>query len=241
MSPGPLVEDEVHVWHASLRQSACGLESLFGLLSDDERSKALRYYFRSDCDRYIAGRGILRSVLALYLQLPPEELRFAYSPYGKPSLETQGCGLNLRFNVSHSHEEAIYAVALGREVGLDIEFIRDEFASLQLAEQFFSRREVMMLRTVTEGAAWRRAFFNCWTRKEAYIKARGEGLSYPLDGFAVSLVPGEPASLIQVENDPVECSRWSLYEVSAAPGYVGALAVAGRPARIAHLKWMAEL
>ena len=231
-----LNKGEVHVWRVSLCQSAAARASLSGLLTPDEQSRAESYHFQKDRNRFIVARGVLRSILARYLHLAPDELRFAYSPYGKPALRDSEDALNLRFNVSHSHQMALYAITRKSAVGLDIEFIREDFASLQVAEHFFSRREGTMLRALP-AVTQARAFFNCWTRKEAYIKARGEGLSYPLDKFAVSLLPGEPASLLQVDNDPLECSRWSLYELSPGPGYVAALAVEGCPSRLTCWEW----
>jgi 4'-phosphopantetheinyl transferase len=237
-APGSFVlsKDEAHVWHASLLQSESMIKSFAGLLTPDEQGRAESYHFRRDRNSFIVARGVLRLILARYLNRAPDELRFAYSPHGKPALLESDDALSLRFNVSHSHEMALYAFTRERAVGIDIEFIHEDFASLQVAGHFFSRSEETMLRSLPSDAR-ARAFFNCWTRKEAYIKARGEGLSYPLDKFSVSLLPGEPASLLQVDDDPLECSRWTLYELSPGQGYVAALAVEGYPSSLTCWEW----
>lgn len=187
-------------------------------------------------------------ILSRYLDAKPDHLRFCYNPFGKPALtEPQGAGA-LRFNMSHSDDLALYAVTSGQEVGVDIEHLRDDFASEQIAERFFSPREVAMLHAVPLNMRTR-GFFNCWTRKEAYIKARGEGLSLPLDGFDVTLTPGEPAALLSVrESKPevgdviagdneLEASRWSLRELRPGAGYAGAIAVQGHDWQLKCWQW----
>lgn len=229
-----LGEGEVHVWRASLRGDASGVEAFRKILDADELGRADRFHFERDRVRFVIARGVLRSILARYLRRPPGQVRFGYSPYGKPSLADAGGDLS--FNVSHSNEVALYAFARGRDVGVDVEFIREDFAGMEIAGRFFSAREVAALRRLPAGLRTH-AFFNCWTRKEAYIKARGEGLSHPLDCFAVSLAPGEPAAILSTEGDPSELSRWSLHELRPGPGYVAALALRGAPARISLWQW----
>src|SRR5918911_1360559 len=160
---------EVHVWHARLDLDAATLRELWESLSADERARADRFHFRVDREYFIAARGGLRAVLGRYTGTEPRRLRFAYDAYGKPSLDREADGGRFRFNVSHSKGVALYALAEGREVGVDIEYVREDFASLEIAEHFFSRGEVAALRAVTEGER-ASAFFDCWTRKEAYIK-----------------------------------------------------------------------
>ncbi len=221
-----LKEDEVHVWRAHLGALPTVLETLFESLSTDERQRAGRFHFRKDCDRFIIARGVLRQILSRYLNTSPAQLRFSYTEYGKPELQDVPGKVPVRFNMSHSNEMALYAVTLGREIGIDVEFIREDFAGIEIAERFFSTAEVAVLRALPS-ALQTPAFFNCWTRKEAYIKARGEGLSYPLDQFTVSLTPGEPACLLSTHLDPRDAERWKLFALSPADGYVGALAVEG--------------
>lgn len=196
------------------------------LLSADERERAERFHFRRDRDHFIAARGLLRLLLSRYLGLPPQQLSFSYSPYGKPSLAAERDRARLRFNVSHSQGIALYAFTLEREIGVDVEYIRQDVVGESVAEHFFSAQEVASLRSLP-AEVQPQAFFNCWTRKEAFIKARGEGLSFPLDQFDVSLVPGEPAALISTRNDLLEASRWSLQTLPVEEGYVAALAVEG--------------
>jgi 4'-phosphopantetheinyl transferase len=166
----------------------------------------------------------------------PDQLRFDYSNHGKPKLaKTFGQG-RLSFNLSHSGGLALYSVTLGREIGIDLERVWEDLEYEQIAERFFSPREGTMLRRLP--ARQRpEAFFNCWTRKEAYLKARGEGLSLPLNQFDVSMAPGEPAALLNVWDDPQEATRWTLQELIPAPGYVGALAVEGHAWRLTRWRW----
>jgi 4'-phosphopantetheinyl transferase len=222
-----LGSDEVHVWRATLDQPPSQIESFRHTLAADEHARAERFYFQRDREHFIVARGVLRSLLGCYLNKAPECLSFRYSSYGKPALAWESGGNTVRFNLSHSHGVALYAVTRGREVGIDLEYIRSDLEVEQIAERFFSRREVATLRTLPPEVQ-RQAFFLCWTRKEAYIKARGEGLSLPLDQFDVSLIPGEPVALLSTQGDPYEVSRWSLQELTPAPGYAAALAVEGR-------------
>jgi 4'-phosphopantetheinyl transferase len=225
---------EVHVWRVSLRQGPGVLESLAATLSPDERRRAGRYHFRKDGESFVVSRGVLRDILGQYLSVSPARIRFTYNEFGKPDLCAEVADAPLRFNVSHAHETALFAITSGREVGVDVEFIREDFAALDTAERFFSEVEVAALRGLPRGSRTL-AFFNCWTRKEAYIKARGEGLSLPLKQFAVSAAPGEPAALLSAEHAPDAVSRWSLVELHPGPGYVGALAFEGT--EVAHCCW----
>jgi 4'-phosphopantetheinyl transferase len=231
-----LGSDEVHVWRATLDQPTSQIESFRHTLAADEQARAERFYFQRDREHFIVARGVLRSLLGFYLNKAPECLSFRYSTHGKPALAWESCGDTVCFNLSHSHGVALYAVTRGREVGIDLECIRYNLETEQIAERFFSRREISTLRALP--AALRRyAFFLCWTRKEAYIKARGEGLSLPLDQFDVSLIPGEPAALLSIHPDPHEALHWSLRELIPAPGYVAALAVERHGWGLACWQW----
>ena len=227
-SVAPPSGGEAHLWRASLVQTPDALLRLHATLAPDETAKAARYRFQKDRDHYVAARGLLRRLLGLYLARTPESLRFSYGAYGKPSLDgaRDAAPWDLRFNLSHSHELVLYAFTRGRDVGVDLEYMRPDFACEEIAARFFSAREVSMLRTLPPEARTR-AFFNCWTRKEAYIKARGEGLSHPLDAFDVSLIPGEPAALLGTRGDAGELTRWSLYDLDAGAGYAAAAVVQG--------------
>ncbi len=223
-----LSSDEVHVWCASLDQNAAGYEPL---LSADEQAKAQRFRFEREQRRFVVGRGLLRNILSLYLNFPPEKLQFKYGKQGKPALNTDEFQPTLSFNLAHSGELALYAVTADLEIGIDLEQIRPIPAVQQLAEQFFSpleRAELAALPSTQKLAA----FFSGWTRKEAYLKARGDGLTYPLDQFSVSMASEKPARLLNGKEGPQELSRWSLRTLAPAPGYVGALAVAGHNWRL---------
>jgi 4'-phosphopantetheinyl transferase len=213
--------NHVHVWLAALDPGAEATESLCEILSDDERQRAARFRFQKDRDRFIVARSTLRNILARYLHSDPRRLRFEYGEHQKPFIEST----RLRFNLSHSHRLALYGVALDKEIGIDIEHIRADFASLDIAERFFSPREVISLKSFPD-CARTEAFFNCWTRKEAYIKVRGTGVSHGLENFAVSL--DEPARLLSDLSDPQAVSRYSLFNLRPAQEYAGAVAVEGQ-------------
>jgi 4'-phosphopantetheinyl transferase len=165
-------------------------------------------------------------MMSYYLGVGPDQLRFRYESHGKPylSMEFNYCGL--RFNLAHSNELAVYAFTRGRELGIDVEYIHALPDAEQIAARFFSAQENVALRMLPESQRLE-AFFNCWTRKEAYIKAIGDGLSHPLDQFQVSLSPGEPARLLNVEGSPEKVTRRFMASLVPAPGYVAALVVEG--------------
>jgi 4'-phosphopantetheinyl transferase len=232
-----LESDEVHVWRASLEQKASAVAEFRRLLAEDERCRADRFHFTRDRVHYVVARGILRTLLARYLNERPERLRFNYSAFGKPSLEEDSAGaLALRFNLSHSKDLALYAFTRGREIGVDVEHVRADVEGEDIARRFFSPAEISVLRSLPAEAR-PRAFFDCWTRKEAYIKAHGEGLSLPLDGFDVTLSPGEPARLLATRHDPAQAARWSLRELSPGEGYAAALAVEGDDWQVKCWQW----
>lgn len=167
-------------------------------------------------------------------------MRFIYNEYGKPALHPALAQNDLHFNLSHSGELALFAFVRGPLVGIDIELIRSNIEYEQIAQRFFSPQEQHALRMLpaTEMAV---AFFRCWARKEAYIKARGQGLSIPLDQFSVSLRPGEPPRLLHHQNDPQEAARWSLYDLTPGEDYAAALAVEGRHRQIRCWEWPPDL
>jgi 4'-phosphopantetheinyl transferase len=231
-----LSADEVHVWRASLMRSEEEMGTLLRSLSEDELLRAYRFHFPRDRARFIAARGILREILGRYTRTPPECVRFGYNAYGKPELLDAEERERLRFNLSHAGRVALFAVASGREVGVDVETLRDDLACAELAAEFFSRGEVEAL-TALPARARTRAFFNCWTRKEAYIKARGMGLSLPLDCFDVSLAPGEPAALLATRGGEPEATRWSLHEIDVGTNHVAALAVEDGCRRLNRWLW----
>jgi 4'-phosphopantetheinyl transferase len=221
---------EVHVWRACLDLPARCVDDLEQTLNEEERARARRFSFEDGRRRFVVCRGLLRKLLGGYTGLAPERVEFSYGLHGKPALGQQRGPRTLRFNVSHSKDLALYAITAGREVGVDVECIRPDLASLEVAERFFSRGEVAALRA-SPPRDRARAFFECWTRKEAYIKARGEGLSLPLHYFQVSIGPGA-AALLDVTDDPEEVSRWTLHALDPGEGFTAALAAEGRGWRL---------
>src|SRR5262245_57069798 len=221
----PWPRAEVHVWRATLAWSGAATERLKQCLSADERDRMAQFRLEKDRLRCLIGRGVLRTLLGHYLDLAPQDLRFEITAAGKPHLASDQ--RRLQFNVAHSGEYVLIAIADGRAVGIDVEEIRNDFEAGEVAMHFFSLNEQRDLEALT-GRAKVEAFFDCWTRKEAYVKARGEGLSLPLDQFDVSLRPGEPARLVATRPDPAEATRWRLSGLDVADGYKAALAVEGQ-------------
>jgi medium-chain acyl-[acyl-carrier-protein] hydrolase len=228
-----LAGDAIHVWRAALERADDEIAACEGVLSADERARADRFCFSRDRRHYIAGRGILRMLLGRYLQCDPASLSFRYNPQGKPKLDSPAT--DLRFNISHSHGVALYGLTRGRELGIDVEQVRGEVAVDQLAERFFSPREVAMLRQVP-AAGRRDAFFRIWTRKEAYLKATGKGLTLALDCFDVSLTPGA-AALLATRHDGAEAARWSMRDLAAGAGFAAALIAEGNGWRVWCGQW----
>lgn len=218
-----LSSGEVHVWRARLG-AVTPPENFLRVMHDDERVRASRFHFERDRRRFILGRGFLRSLLAGYLGTAPEEVSFSYGPYGKPALGGPHAGSLLRFNASHSHELALYAFTQEHEVGIDVEHVNKDFASEDIARRFFSASEFQTLSGLPEEEK-AAAFFRCWTRKEAYIKALGSGLSHPLDQFDVTLAAEQPAALLRDQCDAQAAARWSLFNLDPGADYAGALAV----------------
>ena len=221
-----LTRDAVHVWRTATEVSPARLDPLRDVLAPDERTRAARFLYDEDRRRYTVARGVLRALLGRYLGVAPASLEFRYGAHGKPSLAQTPGGRDVRFNLSHSYGLALHAFAVGREVGVDVERIRPETDVTGVARHSFAPAEVDALTNLPAGQQ-REAFFNCWTRKEAFIKAHGEGLALGLSRFDVTLRPGEPAALLRFDDDPTEAARWSLRALDAGDGYKAALAVEG--------------
>ncbi len=231
-----LLENEVHVWRATLDCLPLHGQALQQSLSKDERQKSERFHFAHDRHHYVVARGLLRTLLGHYLHLPPAQLCFEYNPYGKPMLASTPAQAPLSFNLSHSGGLALYAFARNRAVGVDLERMRTDLDHEQLAEHVFSpneRREFHALPVDQKVEA----FFNGLTRKEAYVKARGQGLTLPLDQFDVTLRPNQPARLLRTPSEPLAAQRWSLHALAVAPDYKAALAVEGQDWRLTCWQW----
>jgi 4'-phosphopantetheinyl transferase len=222
----PLAGGELHLWAVPLDPPPERLAAYGETLAGDEWTRAWRFRFEVHRRRFIAGRGALRALLGAYLGLPPARLAFTYGERGKPDL-APGCGGGtLFFNLSHSHELGLLAVTRAREVGVDVEHAKPMPDLERIAERFFAAEENAALLALPP-AEQERAFFRCWTRKEAYLKAVGVGLAAPLDSFVVTLTPGTPARMLALRGDPAAGARWRLWHLEPAPGYLGAVAIEG--------------
>jgi 4'-phosphopantetheinyl transferase len=215
--------DGVHIWYLGLRDPNERDTALFReSLSAGELERASRFRFEKHRAQFVLTRGTLRSLLGHYLGASPREISFHYSKHDKPSLAEAANLRNIHFNVSHTEGMAIFGFTLGRRIGVDIENLRTDFHAEEIAERFFAVTERSALREIPPAARYE-AFFRIWTRKEAYIKALGEGLSHPLHQFDVSL--DEAAALLATRPDSLEAERWHLENLSIAPGFIAAAAV----------------
>ncbi|MBI3896806.1 MAG: 4'-phosphopantetheinyl transferase superfamily protein [Gammaproteobacteria bacterium] len=217
-----LPADEVHVWQTDLEPAESEVTILQELLSTDEQERAQRFLRAQHRQYFTVARATLRRLLGFYLGIDPRHVRFSYNAFGKPALAES---TDLQFSVSHSSKVAVYAFTRGREVGIDVERVRADFQCEPIAQRFFAAAEYQALCNVAP-ALRPQAFFAGWTRKEAFIKAVGQGLSYPLDQFEVSLTPGAPAQLLRIGADPNAAKDWSLWSIAPAPGYIGAVVIA---------------
>jgi 4'-phosphopantetheinyl transferase len=226
-----LLPGDIHVWSVSLERPESSLDALARTLSSDERDRASRFHFERDRRRFTCARGALRHILGSYIDADPIDVSFAYGPHGKPAL-ARLAGERVSFNVSHSDELALIAVASGEiALGVDVEAIRSIPDGDDIARRFFAPAEVARM-TVLEPATREGAFFRCWTRKEAYLKALGDGLAKPLDSFEVTFGADEPVEL-RVPGDPCEQTKWTLIALEPAMGFAAAI-VATRGMRDVH-------
>jgi 4'-phosphopantetheinyl transferase len=237
-APGSLAlgAGDVDVWRVAVGLPAPRLASLWGVLAADERARAEAFRMRADRDRFVVARGVLRTVLGGYLCREPARLRFACDAHGKPALVGTAAAGGLRFNVSHSEGLALVAVASDADVGVDVQWIRPDLSWDKIAARFFSPAEVAALRALPAETA-REAFCACWTRKESYAKARGEGLQRCFQRFTVSVIPGEPHVGLRDDDDPEVASSWSLQTLEVGCGYAAALAVGAPGRRLRRWEW----
>lgn len=226
-----LAEGEIHVWRAYLDRGRPTRAEFRSMLAPDEEARANRYFLVSDCDDFVVTRGILRELLGRYVGCAARDIQFKYAPHGKPSLRQEFLALPVCFNVSHSHGLALFAFSLGLDLGVDVELVRSDFGGSEIAERYLAPQEVQELRSLP-AALQAEGFFLCWTRKEAYLKARGEGLHIPLGSFSVSLTPGLPERLYSGDT-----ARWSLLSLRPDLRYVGALVAGGHGWSLHRWDW----
>jgi 4'-phosphopantetheinyl transferase len=231
-----LKQGAVHIWQIDL-----SLQGNFNdhteLLSVDENERSDRFYFEKDRRRFIASRRALRVVLSKYLSIAPQDVAFFYATHGKPELTSGLSESGIRFNLSHSGELALIAVVQDLQVGVDIELINREVAFDKIASRFFPPEETCILRCLSpEKRA--RVFFSSWTRKEAYIKALGNGFSLLTDNSDAAWGRGISAALLRAECFADELSRWSVYDISPSDKYAAALVVEGKKHRLEQRSWV---
>jgi 4'-phosphopantetheinyl transferase len=222
-----LLGNDTHVWRARLDGHEQDASSLTLLLSPDEQQRALRFHFDRDRRHFIVARGLLRLLLGQYAGCAPEQIEFCYGPQGKPALAGR---IDLQFNIAHSHGAGLFAFTMDAPIGVDAEYI-GSIEYDDLAARFFSAAERAALTTVSPERR-QDAFFACWTRKEAYVKALGSGLNVPLDRFDVAAVPDGPARLLVDRGDPDAAGEWALHDIDGGPGFRAALAVRKRATNI---------
>lgn len=223
--PVRLKDNDVHVWRARLEQPDLCIREFASVLSEKERNRVASLRFERHRKRFIVGRAVLRTILASYLNAEPGQLQFCYGPHGKPYLAERSCNETVQFNLAHSNELVLYAFTAKRKVGVDLEYIH-----------FIPDVEKMVTRFFPEGKNLRmlpnsqklRAFFNHWTRTEAYTKAVGTGLAQSFDCFDASLAREEPACP----------SRWSITSFMPAPDYTASLVVEGHDCVLHYFEFM---
>jgi len=212
-----LMANDLHVWRIGLEVPSDSLARYSTLLSADELARADRHVFARDRHQFIIARGTLRLLLGRYLGISPSSMHFELGPYGKPFLLEEFQPSKLKFNVSHAYGVGLFAFTISGECGIDVEKIRPEFATREVAKNYFSAQEITELDALSP-SLFATGFFQCWTRKEAYLKARGTGLHIPLDSFAVTATPGRPPELSSCDS-----SRWAIYSFEPFEGFVGAV------------------
>jgi len=221
---------QIHLWSINAVENIDLLDSFLNHLSDDEVSRANKFRFEKDRSVYITAKYLLRTLLGQLLLVDPKKIVFEYSEFDKPFYSNTQ---KLEFNVSHSGNQIIIGLAKGLTIGVDIEKVKSDFDVIDLAENFFSKEEIKALSQTEESEKFQ-AFYRCWTRKESFIKAVGEGLSYPLDSFAVTMNDHENAKFIKIDNTQEAKRNWHLHSFIPAVGYIAAITTDGIPNKIEY-------
>lgn len=226
-----LSENQIHIWKVDLRNDEIDEENLYNeILSPLEKKRADRLKSKQDQQRSIISRGILRKKLGRYLQRSPKDINFSYNKHGKPFLNSTDLPINIKFNVTHSKDLVLYAITLDREIGIDLEFIKDINKADKIVERFFSEEENSYYNSHSnDKKKW--AFFTLWTRKEAYSKARGRGIGLPAKDFDLRLIPEEKA-ISDSKNLTKAQSKWALFNIEVNSNYLAALATEGKDIEI---------
>jgi 4'-phosphopantetheinyl transferase len=232
-----LSKNEVHVWMIPLDQDPDSTGHYYQVLSVDERNRAERFHFERHRRRFIISHGVLRGILSQYLACHPAEIQFDLTSHGKPMVSGSLKTFDLLFNLTHSHELAVVAVNHQHEIGVDVEYIKKMGDMEKIATRFFSKLEKVAYLDLPEEQRVH-GFFNCWTRKEAFIKAIGEGFSYPLDQFDVTLTPGSPVRLLRIGDDPGEAPRWTLESFQQGMDYIGSVALRLRDVQFRYFRFI---
>jgi 4'-phosphopantetheinyl transferase len=226
----------VHVWHASLEQPAEVVRTLEAVLSEEERGRADRFRYQEHRRSFIVSRGILRNLLYRYTGIRADQIQFKYNLAGKPFLAAEEMVPEIHFNLSHAGNLVLYAFSWGLPVGIDVECIRPMEDMDRVAEMSFSTGEYARFQKIGKQDRLR-AFYNCWTRKEAFIKAIGDGMSFPLQEFEVSLEPDRPAELLSIQGSVEKANHWAMHDLKTRDGYTAALVVQGKDHLISNKQW----
>lgn len=234
-TPPPIGPGEAHVLAAALDVSPDRHQQLVETLSPAERERAARFRFPQHASRWSTSRGVLREILGRYLGMAANSVQFSSDVHGKPILAASIAQQSMQFNLSHSGGVALYALS-SMAIGVDVEEARDFADMRSVAHSHFSIAENAALSQLPT-ASYGSGFYACWTRKEAYLKARGVGLLIPLDGFDVAVTPGRPVAILRVKGDAGASRRWSLFHLDPAPGYVGAVAIEAAEQRVSCWAW----
>lgn len=228
--------NEIHLWQADLSSTEPSILPLLRALSADEYARAERYALPHLRRRFVVARGILRSLVGSYLGIVPSEVRFCYGAFGKPMLDEARHKEALAFNLSHTEDFALFAFSLVHDIGVDVERIQKSFEVLSLAQQHFSINEYAALSALPTELQLS-AFYACWTRKEAYLKAKGSGIANHLSKFDVTVSPKESAQLLRIEGEAEEARGWKLLDIPVPPEYHATVAVANRDCQLKCFSW----